>query len=244
MDKQTSKITFRAWKDAHAIFKHRIKEACLQRDPYLDIVLRHEAQTLEKEISKPNSEAAWKFLKHGLQRLDSTPVSLTLSQETVELINDTCERKRIPRDSFINRVILFLLMRRAQFGRLLFIDIEEIIKHRLLDEFGSELAFDYTSGGIAFVSIAVKEDPFWAIRQCINYANQDESGSGIPLHEAFIDQHFTDAIFPDKSLNLNGLNCYVADHQIEGTPEHDKMLSIFDDLLAPEETSQRKRKEA
>ena len=244
MEQRTSKISFRAWTHVHALFKERLKEACLQRDPYLDIVLCREARELDKEVPETNSEKARKYIKQSLQRLDATPISLALSNQTVELINDVCERKRIPRDSFINRVLLFLLMRRVQFSQLLSIDIENIIREEVLSDFGSDMAFDSTVGGIAYVLQSVKEDPFWVIRECINRANQNCPNSAFPLHQAHIDEQFTNVVFPKKNLNLAGLNCHVEDYQIEGTPEYDKWISMFDDFLAPDERMTRKREEA
>ncbi len=221
---------------------HTLLEASYAGTNEAEKLGRNDGYELDKELSKPNSERGWKYLKHGLQRLDSTPVSLTLREDTVELIKDVCERKRIPRDSFINRVLLFLLMRRSQFRHLLSIDIEEIITHYILADLGSDLALDYTAGGIALVSQAVKGDPFWAIRECISYANQEEPGSSHLLHRVFIDETFTHALFPGQRLNLSGLNCFVENLHIDDTAEHDELVALLDDLFAPEESSKKRGK--
>jgi hypothetical protein len=225
----------------HRGLKKRLKQSCLQRDLYLDVVLRHEAQMLDKEVLKPNSSKGRLHLKQCLQRLETTPVSLALSEETVDLINDVCARKLIPRDSFINRVLLFLVLDRDHFGILLGIDIPEIIRFYLLDDCGSELAFESTAVGLSLISQSVNNDPFWSIRQCIVYSNQDASGNAELLHQVFIDEHFPQLVFKDEELNLLGLNCFVDDSRIDGTIDNIDLHSLFDDLL-PSKTDSVKNK--
>ena len=242
MAENIKKITFKAWSNLHEKFKKSLKTSCIQRDLYLDIVLKHEAKMLDKELSSPNSPQARLFLKQNLQRLDSTPISLALSEETVNVINDVCDRNLVPRDSFINRVMLFLILSRDHFGFLLGIDVKWFIENRLLADYGNEMAFEATAVGLSLISQSIVDDPFWTIRRCIDYANQDESGSADLLHSVFIDEYFAEACFKDKEINLKGLNCSADDFRIEGTKENEDWLHMFDDLLQTKPDSVKNRK--
>jgi len=246
MEQETSKITFKAWTNMHKSFKRKIREACIHRDQYLDTVLHSEALQLDKEIPKPNSEKGRKFLKQSLQRLDTTPISLVLRKETVELINEVCNRKRIPRDSFINRVLFFLLIGREHFEVMLELDLKYLITDHVEPAYGNELVLDYTVGGIALIKQAI-DDYFWAVRDCIYFSNQleerDERKTP-PLHQVFISKHFTKTAFPNnKTLNLDGLNCFIEDDQIDKTPENDvsRLMDLFE---SEKKISKRKQNEA
>ena len=234
MKSSEKKITFKAWSDLHEVFKKCLKDSCIQRDHYLDIVLRHEAKMLDNEAIKPNSSAARIFIKQRLQRLDSTPISLVLSDETVTLVSDVCDRKMIPRDAFINRVLLFLIMDRKHFGVLLGLDIDHIINNCILPDYRNDLAYEATSGGLSHISQVIHEDPFWAVRQCIEYALQEDDDVTDRLHAAYIDESFSKQIFSkNKDVDLRGLNCFLEDYLIDGTKENDEWLHMFDDLFEP-----------
>jgi len=223
MEMKTKKITCKVSIKLHQWVKIRMKLACLQRDLYLDIVLRHEAQMLDEEISQPNSTRGRLHLKQSLQRIDTTPVSLALSEETVGLINDVCDRKLIPRDSFINRIFLFLLMHIVDFDKLLGIDIAKIYRRKLLRPWDIE----FVDLGLPWVN----EEPFWVIRQCIEYANRDDPGCTDLLHQAFIDEHFSKKIFKDERLSLRGFNCFIDDSQIEETDEYLKSVDQLEKIF-------------
>jgi len=237
MENLTKKITFKAWNSLHDLLKKSLRESCIQRDQYLDIVLKHEAKILDQEVSTPNSDRARSFLKKSLLQLDLVPISLALSEDTVNTINDVCTRKHIPRDSFINRVLLFLILGRKHFGFLLDIDIDWFIRNPLLEEYGSQLAYESTASGLSLISQSINEDPFWTIRQCIDYANQDEPNSVESLHNAFIDKQFSDVFLPNKDRNLTGLNCIAKDYRIDGSKENEEWLHMFDEFLKPENDS-------
>ena len=48
------KILASVWKDLIALMNKKVDQACLNRDAYLDHVLRHEADMLIAEIDVPN----------------------------------------------------------------------------------------------------------------------------------------------------------------------------------------------
>lgn len=104
-----TKVLVNVYEPVIAIMKHKLDEACLKRDAYLDKALRLEADFLRAEVTTPNSDKAKSYIANNLKQLKLKPLNLLLSTETVELMNDVCKEKNIPRDTFINRVFLLLI---------------------------------------------------------------------------------------------------------------------------------------
>ena len=104
-----TKVLVNVYEPLIAIMKHKFDAACLKRDAYLDKALRIEAGFLRSEVKEPNSDRARNFIAENLKELKLKPLSLSLSTETVELVNEVCKEKNIPRDSFINRFFLLLV---------------------------------------------------------------------------------------------------------------------------------------
>lgn len=104
-----TKVLVNVYEPLIAIMKHKMDAACLKRDAYLDKALRFEAELLRKEIETPNSDRAKAYIADNLKQLRLKPLNLLLSQKTVELINEVCKEKNVPRDAFINRFCLLLI---------------------------------------------------------------------------------------------------------------------------------------
>jgi hypothetical protein len=108
-----TKILVKVHEPLIAILQHKIESACLKRDAYLDKALRIEAQYLRQEIKTPNSDKAKNFIAAQLSELKLKPLNLLLSTETVDLINEACKEKNVPRDAFMNRFFLLLIASEA-----------------------------------------------------------------------------------------------------------------------------------
>ncbi|MDT8413682.1 MAG: hypothetical protein RQ875_14560 [Vicingaceae bacterium] len=104
-----TKILINIYKPLIAILKYKLDSACLKRDAYLDKILRVEAICLKSEITTPNSDMAKNFITKNLKQLPLKPLNLLISTETVDLINSVCKEKNVPRDTFINRVLMLLI---------------------------------------------------------------------------------------------------------------------------------------
>lgn len=104
-----TKILVKVHEPLIAIMQHKIDSACLKRDAYLDKALRVEAELLRKEIATPNSDKAKNYIAAQLSDLKLKPLNLLLSTETVDLINEVCKEKNVPRDAFMNRFFLLLI---------------------------------------------------------------------------------------------------------------------------------------
>lgn len=104
-----SKVLVNVYEPVMAILKHKLDAACLKRDAYLDKALHIEAGFLREEVKMPNSDEAKSYITDNLKQLKLKPLNMLLSTKTVELINEVCKEKNIPRDAFINRVFLLLI---------------------------------------------------------------------------------------------------------------------------------------
>jgi hypothetical protein len=220
------RITAQIWAPLLPSLNEKIMAACLQRDTYLDRVFAHEASMLDKEVPDPNSEEAQKMLRKYLKELrDRNPVNFNLNEATVDLIDDACQRKRIPRDSFINRVLLFLAAPQPTlFNQVYGWDLTWYFS----DVIGSTpyeppVMPWHTEGPLAVISGIISEDPFWPIRECIQRAIDDPEYSDpgyepVPrLHAAFIrkDLFSESGVSGGSALqNALGFNCYLAPSEI------------------------------
>lgn len=230
MDKDRSKILVSLWEPLINSFNKKVRAACLRRDEFLDRVLKHEATMLEKEVGKRNSDAAKDYITKHLAMLRRKPVNLKLGAETVEAINLACAQVNVPRDAFINRVILFLVVDHSFIRPLLGIDWDWA-EGRVTEDY-----FQYfepgMDGALRAVSSTVDSDPFRFYRACIEVARADGDASAMGLHEGFIPREYR----PGKHAPVSwiGFNCYVPDSQVEGHPEYmdvDKLLAELDELF-------------
>ena len=94
--------------------RDRLDSIGMVRDKFLDRILAHEAGMLDEEIEQPNSLEARKYIAEGLEWLSLKPVNLALSAGTISRVNEVCTAKNIPRDAFVNRVILLLVAKQPK----------------------------------------------------------------------------------------------------------------------------------
>jgi hypothetical protein len=101
-----TKVLVNVYAPLIALMKHKMDAACLKRDAYLERALRSEIDDLSDEITTPNSDKAKSYIADNLKQIILKPLNLLLSTETVELMNEVCKEKNVPRDAFINRFFL------------------------------------------------------------------------------------------------------------------------------------------
>ena len=139
-----TKVLVNVYEPLLVFMKHKMDEACLKRDAYLDKALRFEAELLREEIKTPNSDMAKTYIADNLKELRLKPLNLLLSQETVELINEVCKEKNVPRDVFINRFFLLSVASNTILNSL-FHEIIHKYNRKLVEEYHckeDELSFD------------------------------------------------------------------------------------------------------
>lgn len=219
------KILVNLWVDLARGFKKKTDRAFLKRDMYLDAVLRHEATRLETEVAIPNSEAARTYIAQSLNTLDRKPVNLMLSEETIKLMNEACERKNLPRDAFIHRVLLFLLLGQKSMENLITVDWEWA-RNKVFEQGSDELYKLVVPSTLLAIGDIVEGDPFWFMRECLYHLRNE--GHHVPtLLGAFLSKNAL-----SKTVNNSiGFNCYVPDREVEGTLENIEHRERVDELL-------------
>jgi hypothetical protein len=232
-----AKILVNVWQPLIDELKAKLNAACMKRDAYLDKVLAHEARMLTQEVRGQNSPVAREYITQELGQLKPVPVNLLLSQATVDLIADACKHKNVPRDAFINRTLLFLVIRPG-FFRLLFSEFDwEWARQVLLERYGHDQQYLlFTPSILGALRDIVEDDPFWYVRECIRVA-QEEDPDLPRLHEKFIRK---DAL-GKAAVSAIGFNCRVDDADIEGHPaakaREVRVRKLLDELFRDLETS-------
>ena len=232
-----TKIGIRVWTPLLEKFGQRLRSACLRRDSYLTKVLQGELDELDGEISEPNSEAARQFITTRLDALPRKLMTLTLPEELVRRLDDICERKRIVRDSYFNRLLFLLLGDRERVNHLFFED-----NGGWLQDVFERTDFPYSDVPDLLDPIPDFRDPFAMIRlglevthsrltkeETEEFGNVRDSDTWLSRHKIYT-APITQATFP--KIDLSGLNVYLPDRLVPGTAEHHKRETLFDDLLA------------
>lgn len=153
------------------ILKEELDNALLKRDAFLDNAIRHEVEALDKEITEPNSERAYKYIVKALSENDLKAVNLNLSSDTVEILDAACKKYNIPRDAFINRLILLITAGKAVIDKIMPV-LEEIEFHpSYCDEYSSEGVewFYYRPNTIDTIKEFVKISPLFMLRHVLNW---------------------------------------------------------------------------
>jgi hypothetical protein len=140
-----TKILVKVHEPLIAIMQHKMEAACLKRDAYLDKALRVEAEFLRKEIATPNSDRAKNYIAAQLSDLKLKPLNLLLSTETVDLINEVCKEKNVPRDAFMNRFFLLLIASDTILSALFREFFSELSRKHDFSHRRLEVSFDYVN---------------------------------------------------------------------------------------------------
>ena len=242
--KTPPKITVQIWRPILDKLAEKLDTACLRRDAYLNRLLETELPHLNAEVRLPNSEAAQRYVAARLDTLDRKIVSLSLRPDLVAQLNAICHRLGIGRDSFFNRVFLLLAASPRLIDRLLFNDVE-------IDNWRVEVWSERKHEGPFFQNVFSPLDPeinpFWAIREGLDYFGDDEGIEeipspldGTPVHvrrnltgglllvESVYSSIFTSE-FP--GADLTGLNCYLPDWMVPGSDADLAHRKTLDELL-------------
>lgn len=216
----TQKISVKVWRPIVDKLDKKMSAACLRRDAYLNRVLEIELANLDKEVRHASSESARSFIANKLDAMpDRKLVSLTLRIDLVERLGEICERKRIVRDSFLNRLLLLLSASPTVFDHLL--NLEQEWKRRLFREYRHETFFENT-----FYPIEEDINPFWAVRDWIDLQDPTGQSDDEEIYTTF----WGEGRF--KNVDLTGLNCFAHDWRIPNHPAEIEHRKELDELLA------------
>lgn len=239
----TSKITVQIWLPVLQRLNEKLDAACLRRDAYLAKVLAREVEALDEEVSIQNSEDARELVVQRLEQLTRKAVTLTLPQEVISRANAVCQRKRIVRDAFFNR-LFFLLASPPQAIDALFFGSDSEWRTDVWSEYKSEGPFFQN----IFYPLEPDIDPLWAIRAGLELrlegTESEErvdptSGRAVRVQRSIsgevqpLESVYT-TLFERKvgNTDLLGLNCYVPDWKIPGHPAEAVFRESLNDIVA------------
>ncbi len=201
-------------------FDRRVEAVCLRRDAFLERVISNEVEFLSKEVKIPNSEAARRCIEDNLNLLDRRPLNLTLTKSTVGRMEEVCREKNIPRDAFINRILLCLVappaVLHAIFG------VHEL-KEAVLEGWETP-GFSSLWSPLRTMEEFV-DDPFWFVRACMEVERKEYEDEDATFYRA----HVRDNLFGEKVRGTLGFNVYIPDIQVPG---HPAQKALLDDLGA------------
>lgn len=245
MSDAPKKVSTKIWRPILEKLERKMDASCLRRDAYLSRVLAVELNYLDSEVALPNSIEAKEFIAERLDGLaDRKLVSLSLRPDIVERLNDLCERKRIVRDAFFNRLFLLLAAPPKALDRLLFngdstwrADVWREFDH---GEFGAQTTF---------YPLEQEIDPFWALRAgldiCSGKLDLDDyvvpgSAEVIKVIRTVSDEiqlppRIYTTVWSDqeiKDIDLFGFNCHLPTWRIPNHPDELASRQRLDDILA------------
>ena len=244
------KITVQVWKRVAERLETTLRDAGFRRDAYLGKVIENELHWLDDEVSIPNSEAAQAFVTREMTKLPRKAVTLWLPQALVERLTDICQRKRIVRDAFFNRLFLLLAADPKTVDQLLFdADDREDWRANLWRNHKNESDGFFHNG---LFPLQAAQDPLWAIRLGLEIWNEEvgcsekllepssgreilinRTSGGVPIPVASVyASTFWTKFKNHPEIGLLGLSCYLPDHLV---PESDAARledAASDELLA------------
>ena len=111
--RKRTKVTVRIIKPILEAFNARTEEACIRRDALISKALEVELPRVRAEITIKNSPKARAYIQAKLKSMlamsgGGSLLTLALSSDATDLLEQTCEEKNIPRDTLMNRLLLLL----------------------------------------------------------------------------------------------------------------------------------------
>lgn len=220
-----SKLTIHLWDRLFNLLVERTDAICLRRDALLERVIAHEIGYLREDLPQPNSSAARAHIEHHLKLLlarSSKQVSVALSPNTAEQLEAVCTEKNVPREAFLNRVILLLVAKPSFIDQALFgLDSQSAHEMRVEIKYQAHLNLELENGFAPLPMIAdILVDPFWGYREMTAKlsagTHEEETLYGLPFRQE----------------SLLGLNCYIPDQLVPGTSAYLEAQKRADELLA------------
>lgn len=181
---KTSKITINVWRPVWSKLEKKLNDASLKRDAYIGSLINRELDHLESEMPIANSSDAERFIDKQLRALlhqNSTPLSIALPSDVAEKLENVSSQKRVVRDSFFNRLFLFLAFGPSMAGTLLFRDSWLDDANAKPDRWTGEVWREYKHEGPFFENVfepfLAHQDPLWPIRAYFDLIEeQDKPG--------------------------------------------------------------------
>ncbi|CAG1000914.1 hypothetical protein MTYP_02874 [Methylophilaceae bacterium] len=246
-EKAVSKVSAKIWRQTIEKFDKKIEAACLRRDAYLSRVLEVELDFLDREICFVNSPDAQRFIANRLDGIGERKlVSFALRPDLVVRMNEICERKRIVRDSFLNRLLLLLAANQKTIDKLFFTGSLSPENWRTL--VWSKYQHDGPFFQNTLYPLEQEIDPLWPIRLGIELTDHSElsdytcpnTGEVIRVVQGIGEVNFLlkegiyTTIFNDTNfakVDMYGLNCYLPDWLLPGHEAEQKNRQMLDEIF-------------
>lgn len=232
------KITVQVWNRVAERLAVTLREACFRRDAYLSKIIENELQWLDREVSIANSEAAQDYVTHEMAKLPRKAVTLRLPQAVVERLSEICQRKRIVRDAFFNRLFLLLAADPKTIDQLFFrCDDRGDWRADLWRKHKNEIDAFFEN---ALFPLRAAQHPLWAIRVALEIWNEESGCSekwldpvsgqeilinrtsgGVPMPIASVYSSPFGKLSNHPGIGLLGLSCHFPDHLV---PDSDAAL--------------------
>ena len=223
--KPRSKLTIQIWDRLFNLLEKRTAEICQRRDALLERVIANEIDHLREDLPMANSKAARAHIEHHLKLLLSASkrqVTLSLSPDTANRLDAICTEKNVPREAFLNRVILFLVAKPTFLDAALF-GLDPKVAHEIRTDIKNKfhVNLELENGFAPLPMIAdILADPFWGYREM---AAEISKAAG---------EDYTLYGMPFRQENFLGLNCFVADAEVPGTDAYLAAQQAADQMLA------------
>jgi hypothetical protein len=175
------RIMVQLWGTIAKAIDRDFKSLHIKRDPYLNDLLGREIENLDSEVKCRNSDAA-RDLIQTRKLPERVKLTIELDETLVKRIDDVLKERNIPRDSFVNRILFFLIAKKQHLDAL-------GVSYSIKSEATAKPLHD-ASGFLA--------DPFFHIRSC-----NDERFYTLAC--------FPDGPFGDNGPNLFALNTAISD---------------------------------
>lgn len=109
-DMDTTKILVSVRIETFQKFKDVLQDLPIKRDAYLDQTIQSEIPEFQKELGdRRMSDKAFRYVRRSFKRdINSTKVSIELRKSTAHALDAALKATNTPRDSFMNRLLLFL----------------------------------------------------------------------------------------------------------------------------------------
>ena len=223
-----TKLTVRIWGHLFNLLEEWVEACGFRRDTFLEKIIGHEVGLLGDELPQSNSDAARAHIEHHLKLMFKSghkQMSLSMSADVAEELASICKDKNVPREAFLNRLIM-LLVEKPEFLDRHFFGLYDVNDARSLridvtNEYGQSAELESRFAPLPMIA-AVVADPFGLYRAMLEIRSV-EQGKSYTLYGLQM---------PHPSLL--GLNCYLPDDSVPGTPEFNAAKSAekeMEDLI-------------
>lgn len=193
-----TKITVKIYEPLLQDFNHQIEKLFIKRDAFLNAMIQEEVQHLASDMAgKRLTPSARRYIAGELKRMGTTPVNVVVDKTTAEALNAIVETSNMVRDSFINRLIMFL---RSSGPLLNYLELPEFITGSEFDSYVEPMPASPMRA-----METVHADPLFYLR----VACEERHKMGLYLLH-----------LPPK---LAGFSCYFDESMVPGTEAHEQM---------------------